>query len=316
MLPRMLPPRTTTAQAKSARPTANTGPSASPRAHGPPTVRQTNRVRTPVDAFVLARLEECGLRFAPDADPHTLGRRAYFDLLGLPPSPQEVDEFVNDQSDGAYERLLDRLLASPHFGERWGRHWLDAAGYVDVQGGDNDAGIVKLSEGKWRYRDYVIRSFNDDKPLARFLTEQLAGDELDDWRSVEQFTPEMVEHLVATTFLRCSADDTDENELNTADIRHGVLARTVETVASNLLGLTVNCARCHSHKYDPIPHRDYYQFTAIFTPAFNSQAWLQPRTGAGGHFAAREGPARGAQCGRSAADRRGEVSAGRAAPAL
>ena len=175
-----------------------------PAPHGPPTVRQTNRVRTPVDAFVLARLEECGLRFAPDADPHTLGRRAYFDLLGLPPSPQEVDEFVNDQSDGAYERLLDRLLASPHFGERWGRHWLDAAGYVDVQGGDNDAGIVKLSEGKWRYRDYVIRSFNDDKPLARFLTEQLAGDELDDWRSVEQFTPEMVEHLVATTFLRCT----------------------------------------------------------------------------------------------------------------
>ena len=114
-------------------------------------------------------------------------------------------------------------------------------------------------------------------PSTDFLTEQLAGDELEDWRSAEHFSPETLDRLVATTFLRCSADDTDENELNTADIRHGVLARTVETVASNLLGLTVNCARCHSHKYDPIPQADYYRLTAIFTPAFNPQAWLQPR---------------------------------------
>ncbi|MBI2826869.1 MAG: PSD1 domain-containing protein [Planctomycetia bacterium] len=243
----------------------------------PPAVRQTVRARTPVDAFVLAKLEERGLSLAPDAEPRTLVRRAYFDLVGLPPSPEEVDEFLRDASADAYERLLDRLLASPHFGERWGRHWLDASGYVDTAGGDNDAGIIKMADGKWRYRDYVIESFNDDKPFDRFLTEQLAGDELDDWRSAEHFTPEMIERLTATTFLRSSSDDTDENELNTADIRHGVLARTVETVASNLLGLTVNCARCHSHKYDPIPHRDYYRLTAIFTPAMNPQSWLQPR---------------------------------------
>ena len=174
--------------------------------------------------------------------------------------------------------MLDRLLASPHFGERWARHWLDASGYVDVAGGDNDAAIIKLSEGKWRYRDYVIRSFNDDKPFDQFLTEQLAGDELEDSCTAEQLSPQTIDRLVATTFLpRSSADDTDENELNTADIRHGVLARTVETVSSNVLGLTVHCARCHSHKYDPIPHRDYYRLTAIFTPALNPQSWLQPR---------------------------------------
>jgi Protein of unknown function (DUF1549)/Protein of unknown function (DUF1553)/Planctomycete cytochrome C len=248
-----------------------------PVAHQPPAVSNMERVRTPVDAFLLARLEEQRLTFAPDADRRTLVRRAFFDLVGLPPSPDEVAQFVDDSSPEAYERLLDRLLASPHFGERWGRHWLDAAGYVDVSGGDNDAGIIKLSEGKWRYRDYVIRSFNDDKPFEQFLTEQLAGDELEDWRAAEHFTPATLDRLVATTFLRASADDTDENELNTADIRHGVLARTVETVTSNLLGLTVHCARCHSHKYDPISQADYYRLTAVFTPAFNPQAWLQPR---------------------------------------
>jgi hypothetical protein len=245
--------------------------------HQPPAVSNTDRVRTLVDSFLLTRLEEQGLTFAPDADRRTLVRRAFFDLVGLPPSPGEVAEFVGDSSPEAYEHLLDRLLASPHFGERWGRHWLDAAGYVDVSGGDNDAGIIKLSEGKWLYRDYVIRSFNNDKPFEQFLTEQLAGDELEDWRAEEHFTPATLDRLVATTFLRAAADDTDENELNTADIRHGVLARTVETVSSNLLGLTVHCARCHSHKYDPISQADYYRLTAIFTPAFNPQAWLQPR---------------------------------------
>ena len=259
-----------------------------PARRDPPVVRNADRVRTPIDAFLLARLEDRGLAFAPDAEPRTLVRRAYFDLLGLPPSIAEVDEYVNDLAADAYARLLDRLLASAHFGERWGRHWLDAAGYVDVAGGDNDAGIIKLAEGKWRYRDYVIRSFNEDKAADLFITEQLAGDELEDWRSAEHFSPAAIDRLVATTFLRCSADDTEENELNTADIRHGVLARTMETVASNLLGLTVNCARCHSHKYDPIPHTDYYRLTAIFTPAFNPQSWLQPRDRALADIAPRE----------------------------
>ena len=242
-----------------------------------PAVDGGTRLRTSIDAFILARLRERGLSSAPQADPSALVRRVYFDLLGLPPSPEEVDDFVNDSSEQAYERLLDRLLASPHYGERWGRHWLDNAGYADVYGGDNDAGTIKLGENKWRYRDYVVTSLNADKPLDRFLTEQLAGDELADWRAAESFTPEIEELLIATGFLRNSADDTNENELNTPDIRFGVLQRTIEGVAGNLLGLTLQCAKCHDHKYEPITQRDYYQWQAIFQPAFNPDHWLQPQ---------------------------------------
>ena len=168
-------------------------------------------------------------------------------------------------------------MCSPHFGECWGRHWLDWAGYVDVLGGDNDAGIVTLAEGKWRYRDYVIGCLNEDLPFDRFVRDQLAGDEMVDWRNAENFTPDLVELLVATTFLRNAADDTDADELNTPDIRHGVLQRTIEVVANNLLGLTLNCARCHDHKYDPVSQREYYQFAAHFTPALNPERWVQPK---------------------------------------
>src|SRR5262249_36964457 len=136
-----------------------------------PPVKDAARVRTPIDAFVLAKLEAKGLTFSPDADRVTLVRRLSFDLLGLPPSPEEVDAFLADARPDAYERLVDRLLASPHYGERWGRHWLDAAGYADTVGPDNDAEIIRTREGLWRYRDYVIRSFNDDKPYDRFLLE-------------------------------------------------------------------------------------------------------------------------------------------------
>ncbi len=243
----------------------------------PPRVRDHRRVRTPVDAFVLARLEPKGLTLAPDADRTALLRRLSLDLLGLPPSPEEIAAFVHDVAPRAYERLVDRLLASPHFGERWGRHWLDGAGYTDVYGGDNDAAIIKLGENKWRYRDYVVASLNRDKPYHQFLTEQLAGDELVDWRKAATFTPETAELLIATGFLRNSPDDTNENELNTPDIRHGLLQRTAEGVANNLLGLTLQCAKCHSHKYEPIPHRDYYGFLALFQPAFNPDRWLQPQ---------------------------------------
>jgi hypothetical protein len=242
-----------------------------------PQVKSVGRVRTPIDAFLLVKLEDKGLTFAPDADRATLIRRASFDLWGLPPAPEEVETFLADERPDAYEALLDRLLASPRFGERWGRHWLDAAGYVDVIGGDNDAATVKLGDGKWRYRDYVIRSFNEDKPFDRFLTEQLAGDELFDWRSAPGYRDEDLDLLIATGFLRTAADDTDENELNTPDLRHGVLARTVEVVSGNLLGLTINCARCHDHKYEPIAQRDYYRLAAIFSPAFNTEKWLQPK---------------------------------------
>ncbi|MEX0977289.1 MAG: DUF1553 domain-containing protein, partial [Pirellulales bacterium] len=177
-----------------------------------------------------------------------------------------------------YERLVDRLLASPHFGERFGRHWLDGAGYSDITGGDNDAGIVKLSENKWKYRDYVIRALNDDQPYDRFLIEQLAGDELVDWRSAPTFTPQIKDLLVATGFLRGAADDTDEKELTTQDILHGVLQRTGEVVAVNLLGMTLACAKCHDHKYEPIPQRDYYRFMAAFTPVLNPASWVPPKS--------------------------------------
>jgi hypothetical protein len=242
-----------------------------------PEIKNRDWPRTVIDRFIIAKLE--GQRIEPTAlaEKHALIRRATFDLTGLPPAQDDVEEFVSDSSPEAFDRVLNRLLDSPHFGECWGRHWLDWAGYVDVLGGDNDAGTVKLGAGKWRYRDYVIDCFNHDRPFDRFIREQLAGDEMVDWRKAEKFTPEIVELLTASTFLRSAADDTDENELNTLDIRHGVLQRTMEVVANNLLALTVNCAKCHDHKYDPIPQRDYYQFEAFFTPAFNPDTWLQPK---------------------------------------
>lgn len=243
-----------------------------------PPVADAARVRTPVDRFLLARLEQQGLGYSRPAEPRTLVRRLYFDLVGLPPSPAEVEQFLADCAaagdDAACDRLVERLLASPHYGERWGRHWLDAAGYVDVNGSDNDAAIIKIAENKWLYRDYVVQAFNDDKPFDRFLTEQLAGDELVDWRNAEKFTPEIRELLVATGYLRSGIDDTDQNELNTALIRYRVLHLTVEVVGGGLLGLTTGCARCHSHKFDPIPQRDYYRLMAVLAPAFNPQSWI------------------------------------------
>ncbi len=234
-------------------------------------------LRTPVDAFILAKLQQKALDLSPEADRPTLLRRASYDLLGLPPSPEEIEAFAADDRGDAYERLIDRLLASPHFGERWGRHWLDAAGYSDITGGDNDAAIIKLSDGKWKYRDYVVRALNQDKPYDRFLIEQLAGDELVDWRSAASFTPEMQELLIATGFLRNAADDTDEKELTTQDILHGILQRTSEVVVNNLLGLTLGCAKCHDHKYEPIPQQDYYRLLSAFTPAYNPQSWIPPK---------------------------------------
>jgi len=246
-----------------------------PVRHEPPAVRLAGRVRTPIDAFLLARLEARGLTISPDADRAVLLRRVYFDLLGLPPSPQEIDAFLLDTADDAYDRLIDRLLDSPHYGERWGRHWLDAAGYVDTIGSDNDAAIIKPRDGAWRYRDYVVSSFNSDKPYDRFLLEQLAGDELVDWRNVEKFTPEIKELLIATGFLRSAADNTIEKELNTADIRHQILYDTMQTFSTNVMGLTIHCAQCHSHKFDPIAQADFYRLLGIFTPALNVQHWIK-----------------------------------------
>ncbi|MFO1020846.1 MAG: PSD1 and planctomycete cytochrome C domain-containing protein [Planctomycetales bacterium] len=241
-----------------------------------PMTQERAALRGDVDAFIQAALEEKQLRMSPEASAQVLVRRVYFDLLGLPPSPEEVAAFVQDRSSDAYEQLLDRVLGSPHFGERWGRHWLDGAGYVDVYGGDNDAAIIKFSENRWLYRDYVVKAFNEDKSYDRFLVEQLAGDELVPWKQAEAFDPATKELLIATGFLRMSADDTNENELNTMDIRYGVLHRTIETTCNHLLGLTLQCAKCHDHKYEPLTQKDYYQFQAIFQPALNPDHWLQP----------------------------------------
>jgi hypothetical protein len=230
-------------------------------------------LQSPIDAFLLARLEAQGLGFSPPADRTTLIRRAYFDLIGLPPEPEQVDAFVAEDSPLAWGRLIDRLLSSPHYGERWGRHWLDAAGYVDTIGSDNDATIIEARTGIWKYRDYVVHALNDNKPYDRFLTEQIAGDELVDWRNADPFTPEIKELLIATGFLRQAADVTYAPELNTADIRHQVLYDTVQIVSTNVLGLTMHCARCHTHKFDPISHADYYRWAAIFAPGYNVQDW-------------------------------------------
>lgn len=242
----------------------------------PPAHSPTNGVRAPIDAFLLARLAERGLSYSPEVDRRRWIRRVYLDLIGLLPAPAEVDKFVADTSPDAHERLVDGLLASPHFGERWGRHWLDWAGYVDVIGDDTDREITKISAGKWRYRDWVVRKLNEDAPLDRVIIEQLAGDELLDWRRASEFSAQDQDLLVATGFLRTAPDETLQNELNTADIRHQVLAQSMEVAINNLLGLTIQCARCHTHKFDPIPQEDYYRLMAFFSPAYNPEAWLQP----------------------------------------
>ncbi|MFN8007212.1 MAG: DUF1549 domain-containing protein [Terriglobia bacterium] len=241
-----------------------------PRRFPVPAVRHQELVRTPIDAFVLEKLEAKGLRFSREADRLTLLRRAYFDLLGLPPTPRELDTFLNDQRPDAYERMIDSLLSSPHYGERWGKYWLDAAGYADSNGKiDAD----RIRPNAWRYRDYVIRSLNADKPYNQFLLEQVAGDELFDFRKAKELTPEQRDDLVATGFLRTAADDTDEAVLNLVPYRLSVLTDQVNIFSSAVLGLTLECARCHNHKYDPIPQRDYYRFMAIFQSAFDPYDW-------------------------------------------
>lgn len=247
-----------------------------PAAINSPEPLARDRKRTTVDAFLLRELDKQSLSFSADADRRTIINRLYLDLIGLPPTPESIDAFVDDGATDAYENLVDRLLGSHHFGERWGRHWLDVVGYTDTIGDDTDATITKLGKGKWRYRDYVIGAFNSDKPYDRFLIEQFAGDELFDWRTQDTFTQDQRNLLIATGFLRTAPDETLQTELNTADIRHAVLERTLETSLGSVLGLTVGCARCHSHKYDPIPHEDYYRLLSVFTPAYNPQSWLQP----------------------------------------
>lgn len=223
----------------------------------PPEVRNQTWVRNDIDRFILARLEAAGLEPSREAPPAALIRRVTLDLIGLPPTPEEVAEFENAASrnpNAAYEALIDRLLASPHYGERWGRHWLDLARYADTCGFHNDLDRPYA----WKYRDYVIRSFNEDKPYGRFIAEQIAGDEVDDADE---------ETLIATGFCR-NGPSNDDNMGKTpealAQYRADQMDDVISTTSSVFLGLTLGCARCHDHKTDPILSRDYYSLFAIF----------------------------------------------------
>ncbi|HND54095.1 MAG TPA: DUF1549 domain-containing protein, partial [Pirellulaceae bacterium] len=246
-----------------------------PRKTTEPPVRAVERVRSPIDRFLLARLEQDGLTFSPDADRQAFIRRASFDLLGLPPSPAAVQAFVGDSRPDAHERLIDELLKSPRYGERWGRHWLDAAGYVDGKL-DNDLGTIYPHKSGWRYRDYVIQAFNDDMPFDRFLIEQIAGDELVDWRKAETFDARTVSLLTATGFLRTVDDHTDFPQYG-IEKRYEVVNETLDMFSTAVLGLTIECCRCHNHKYDPLPQRDYYRLMACFEPAYNPHSWKSPK---------------------------------------
>ncbi len=232
---------------------------------------------SPIDQFVCARLRESGLSFAPEADRRTLIRRVYFDLMGLPPSPAEVEQFINHPADDAYENLVDRLLASPHYGERWGRQWLDIVGYADSNGYIRHDSPRPLA---YRYRDYVIQSLNEDKPYDQFWTEQLAGDELVNYPEAQQLSQEDLAKLIATHYLRNAPDGTDNtegNEITRVMERYAVLEAQLQITMSAMFGMTIECARCHSHKFDPIPQQDYYALQAIFYPAFNVKDWVQPK---------------------------------------
>ncbi len=240
-----------------------------------PPVTARDRVRTPIDAFLLSLLEGKGLTFSSDASRLALLRRATLDLVGLPPAPDEIEAFLTDTKPDAYERLIDRLLDSPHYGERWGRHWLDVAGYTDSPHYTPDKAGNMVTFDDWLYRDYVIRSFNQDKPYDRFLTEQLAGDEIVDWGAATKYTPDIVDPLIATGYLRTTPDWT-HSVVEFPNYRFDTLSRVVDNVSTGVLGLTMGCVRCHRHKFDPIPHEDYYRLMAVFATAFNPDDWLKP----------------------------------------
>ncbi|MCH2059223.1 MAG: PSD1 and planctomycete cytochrome C domain-containing protein [Verrucomicrobiales bacterium] len=234
-------------------------------------------ISNPVDAFILQELKKKGLDFSPMADKRTLIRRVSFDLTGLPPSPVEVQEFLSDKRPDAYPRLIERLLDSPRYGERWGRYWLDAAGYSDSDGGqDSDP----VRDHAWRYRDYVIGSFNSDKPYDRFLMEQLAGDELAEPGTVPDAV--LADNLVATGFLRMGMDYTFANITGFVPDRIEVIDREMEVMSGTVLGLSMKCAKCHDHKFDPIPQKDYFRLLAIFKGAYDEHDWMRPREGKGG----------------------------------
>jgi hypothetical protein len=236
----------------------------------PPTVSDPAWAGDDIDRYVLAKLQEKGLKPAPDAGKLALIRRVTFDLTGLPPTPQEIDAFVNDSSSGAFEMVVDRLLASKAFGERWGRHWLDVARYGESTGSSRNLPYPEA----WRYRDYVIDAFNKDKPYDQFICEQIAGDLLPAKNDAERD-----EHLIATGFLALGVKDVNQR-FKVRYIMDNV-DEQIDTVSRSVLALTVSCARCHDHKFDPIPTSDYYALAGIFRSS-DICAGLRNKMGGGG----------------------------------
>ncbi len=226
-----------------------------PKALAVPAVNNASWIRNPIDAFILAKLDARNMTPAPAADRRALIRRVYFDLIGLPPAPEEVSAFVNDRDPAAVAKLVDKLLADPRYGERWGRHWLDLVRFAESDG----FAIDSERPTAWRYRDYVIRAFNQDKPYDLFIKEQLAGDEMKDKRGAEE---DSAERLIALGFLRMATWEADATSRQ--QLRQDFLNEVTGTTASVFLGLTAGCAQCHDHKYDPIPQRDFYRLQAFF----------------------------------------------------
>jgi cytochrome c553 len=223
----------------------------------PPEVNDANWCRTAIDRFVLAKLEVKGIVPNTPADRRKLIRRAYFDLLGLPPSPEEIDAFVNDSAADAYERLIDRLLENPHYGERWGRYWLDVARFAESHGYEQDYD----RKHAYHYRDFVIKALNSDLPYDAFVRWQIAGDEI---------APDDPEAWMATGFLAAGTHATQITANQAEKERYDELDDQAATIGTAFLGLTVGCARCHDHKYDPIPTRDYYRLISTFTTTVRS----------------------------------------------
>lgn len=239
-----------------------------------PVVKQLQWIKNPIDTFVLSKLEAKGLSPSPAADRRTLIRRVYFDLIGLPPTPHEIEQFINDPAADAYEKLLDHLLASPHYGERWARHWLDVARYTESQGFEYD----RIRPNAWHYRDYVIKSFNTDKPYNLFVQEQIAGDVKNFSTAGGEIT---ADGMVATSLLVCGpwdqAGNSQANLTQKKITREEEMEDLVSVIGQSFLGMTVNCARCHSHKYDPISHEDYYRFKAIFEGVRHGESAITPK---------------------------------------
>ncbi|MDF1813431.1 MAG: PSD1 and planctomycete cytochrome C domain-containing protein [Verrucomicrobiales bacterium] len=224
-----------------------------------------------IDFFIYRKLKQAGLDFSPQADRDALIRRAWFDLIGMPPSISEWKKWRDDPDPDWFAKMVDTLLDSPHYGERWGRYWLDVSGYADSEGGLSSDPVRKVA---WKYRDYVINAFNSDKPYDEFLTEQIAGDELLDSENANPVTTEMVENLIATGFLRMGIDETGSRTMNYVENRIGVISDVISVLGSGVMGLTMECVRCHTHKYDPIPQRDYYRLKAVFQGALDEHDWL------------------------------------------